>query len=247
MPRSTTPLSVPESDPRTCTRGARINALARVPFFAGLDHERLLRVDGRAIMRGMEAGQAIFLAGHPAERLYVVASGAVKLTGRTPDANEVLLDVLGPGSFLGTVPALGGETYAEDAWALTAGCVLAFTGGQFDAVLDEHPQVARSALAAVGQRLRTAQGRIERTAAASAPVRIASTLLMLADRLGIDQGGRIVIDVPLAREDLASMSGCAAETVSRSLATWSREGIIETGRRWVALRRPDVLAALADV
>jgi len=247
VPRSTTPLSVPESDPRTCSRGARINALARVPFFASLDHERLLRVDGRAMMRGMEAGQAIFLAGHPAERLYVVASGAVKLTGRTPDANEVLLDVLGPGSFLGTVPALGGETYAEDAWALTAGCVLAFSSAQFDAVLDEHPQVARSALAAVGQRLRTAQGRIERTAAASAPVRIASTLLMLADRLGIDQGERIVIDVPLAREDLASMSGCASETVSRSLATWSREGIIETGRRWVALRRPDVLAELADV
>ncbi|MFU8841188.1 MAG: cyclic nucleotide-binding domain-containing protein [Nitriliruptoraceae bacterium] len=43
----------------------------------------------------MEAGQSVFLAGHPAERLYVVESGAVKLTGRTPEANEVLLDVLG--------------------------------------------------------------------------------------------------------------------------------------------------------
>lgn len=198
-------------------------------------------------MRRLDAGQSIFFTEHPATRLYVVASGAVKLTGMTPDAKEVLLDVLGSGSFLGTLPALGGDTYAENAWALTAGCVLAFTGAQFDAVLDEHPQVARSALAAVGQRLRAAQERIERTSAASAPVRIASTLLMLADRLGIDQGERIVIDVPLAREDLASMSGCAAETVSRSLAIWSREGIIETGRRWVALRRPDVLAEVAGI
>ncbi|MFU8841189.1 MAG: helix-turn-helix domain-containing protein [Nitriliruptoraceae bacterium] len=70
---------------------------------------------------------------------------------------------------------------------------------------------------------------------------------MLADRLGIDQGERILIDVPLARDDLASMSGCASETVSRSLAMWSREGIIETGRRWVALRRPDALAEVAAV
>lgn len=241
MPRRT-PLSTPESDPRACSRGARVNALARVPFFAGLDHDRLHRVDERATMRGVEAGEAVFLADHRAERLYVVASGAVKLTSRTPDANEVLLDVLGPGSFLGTLPALGGETYAEDAWALTAGCVLAFTGAQFDTILDEHPSVARSALAAVGRRLRTAQERIERTASASASVRIASTLLMLADRLGIDQGERILIDVPLAREDLASMAGCAPETVSRSLAGWSRDGVVETGRRWVALRRPDVLA-----
>lgn len=240
-----TPLSIPESDPRTCSRGARLNALARVSFFAGLDHDQLHLIDGRAVMRGMEAGQALYLAGRPAGRLYVVASGAVRLTGTTPDGSEVLLDVLGPGSFLGALPALGGGTYAEDAWALTAGCVLAFSAEQFDAVLDEHPQVARSALAAVGRQLRAAQGRIERTAAATAPVRIASTLLMLADRLGVDQGERIVIDVPLAREDLASLSGCAAETVSRSLATWSRAGIIETGRRWVAVRHRAALAELA--
>ena len=39
----------------------------------------------------------------------------------------------------------------------------------------------------------------------------------------------------------------APETVSRSLANWSRDGIVETGRRWVALRRPDLLAEIAGV
>lgn len=241
-----TPLSTPDSDPRACSLGARVHALGRVPFFVDLGHDELHRVDDRAEMRGVDAGEAVFLTGHRAERLYVVASGAVKLTGTTPDGTDVLLDVLGPGAFLGTLPALGSETYAESAWALTPGCVLAFTGEQFDSVLDEHPAVTRSALAAVGARLRTAQARIERTASANASVRIASTLLVLADRLGVDQGDRVLIDVPLAREDLASMAGCAPETVSRSLAGWSRDGIVETGRRWVALRRPDELGAVAD-
>lgn len=202
MPRHTQ-LSIPESDPRTCSRGARVNALALVPFFAGLDHDRLHGVDGRAAIRGVEAGEAVFLADHRAERLYVVASGAVKLTSPTPDANESCWTSSGRARSWGPAGA-GGETYAEDAWALTAGCVLAFTGVQFDAILDEHPSVARSALAAVGRRLRTAQERIERPASASASVRIASTLLVLAARLGIDQGERVLVDVPLAREDLAS-------------------------------------------
>lgn len=246
VPRRT-PLSSPGSDPRACSLGARVNALARVPFFAGLDHETLHHVDARATMRGVDAGEAVFLAGQPAARLYVVATGAMKATGTTSEGAEVLLDVLGPGSFLGTLPALGGTTYAEDVWALTAGCVLAFTEAQFDAVLDEHPTVARAALAAVGQRLRATQRRIERTAEASAPARIASTLLMLATRLGVDQGDRILIDVPLAREDLASLAGCAPETVSRSLAAWSRDGVVESGRRWVALRRPEDLAEVAGI
>jgi CRP/FNR family transcriptional regulator, nitrogen oxide reductase regulator len=218
-----------------------------VAFFSGLDHDALHRVDARATMQGVDAGEAIHLAGHRADRLHVVATGAVKLTGTTPDGAEVLLDVLGPGSFLGTLPALGGATYAEDAWALTAGCVLGFTGDQFGAVLSEHPRVGRDALVAVGHRLRAAQERIERSASASAPVRIASTLLMLADRLGVVEDGRILIDVPLAREDLASLAGCAPETVSRSLASWARDGVVETGRRWVAIRRPQVLAELAGV
>jgi CRP/FNR family transcriptional regulator, nitrogen oxide reductase regulator len=242
-----TPLSRPESDPRTCSTGARVNALGRVPFFAGLDHASLQRVDGRANMQGIDADEAIYLAGHRAERLYVVATGAVKLTGTAPEGSEVLLDVLGPGSFLGTLASLGGETYGEDAWALTPGCLLSFSAGQFDAVLAEHPSVARHALAAVGARLRTAQRRIERTAAASAPGRIASTLLMLAERLGVDERDRILIDVPLAREDLASLAGCAPETVSRSLAGWSRDGVVDTGRRWVAIRRPAALAEAAGV
>lgn len=246
MPRRT-PLSIPESDPRACSRGARVNALAGVPFFAGLGHDALHRVDARALMQGMDAGEAVYLAGQPADRLHVVATGVVKLTGTGADGVEVLLDVLGPGAFLGTLPTLGGESYGEDAWALTSGCLLSFTPPQFDAVLDEHPTVARQALTTVGARLRTANERIRRTASTSAPTRVASTLLMLAERLGVDDGERILIDVPLAREDLASLAGCAPETVSRTLASWRREGLVDTGRRWVALRRPTRLGEIAGV
>jgi len=237
-----TPLSIPESDPRACSVGARVAALRSVPFFAGLDHDALHRLDGRTDMQGIDAGEAVYFAAHPAERLYVVATGVVKLTATSPEGTEVLLDVLGPGSFLGTLPALGGATYAEDAWALTPGCLLSFGARQFDAILTEHPSVARDALAAMGARLRAAQERIQRMAAAGASARIASTLLVLADRLGVPDGDRTVIDVPLAREDLASLAGCASETVSRALARWQRDGIVDTGRRWVALRRPEVLA-----
>lgn len=242
-----TPLSIPESDPRACSLGARVNALARVPFFAGLDHDALHQVDAAANMQGIRADEAVYLAKHRADRLYVVATGVVKLTGTTPDGTAVLLDVLGPGAFFGTLPALGGDTYAEDAWALTSGCLLSFTSDRFDAVLVGQPSVGRAALVAIGQRLRATQERIERMASASAPARIASTLVMLSGRLGVDDGGRVLIDVPLAREDLASLAGCAPETVSRSLAAWSRDGVVETGRRWVAVRQPDLLADLAGV
>lgn len=242
-----TPLTIPESDPRACSAGVRVNALARVPFFRGLDHDAVHEVDDLAVMHALEEGEAVHLAGHPADRLYVVATGAVRLSTTSADGDEVLLDVLGPGDWFGTLPALGGQVYADDAWGLTAGCLLSFTADRLDTVMERHPTVARQALATVGGRLQTTQERIRRTASAAAPARVAAVLLMLAERLGRAEDDRIVVDVPLARDDLASLAGCAPETVSRHLARWRREGHVDTGRRWVAVRRPDRLAEIAGI
>lgn len=240
-----TPLSITESDPRACSAGVRVNALARVPFFRGLDHNALHEVDDRATMHALDEGEAVHLAGDPADRLYVVATGSVRLSTTSGDGEELLLDVLGPGDWFGTLPALGGRVYSEDAWGLTAGCLLSFTADRLDTVMERHPMVARQALATVGGRLQTTQERIRRTASASTAARVAAVLLMLAERLGRAEDDRIVVDVPLARADLASLAGCAPETVSRHLARWQREGIVDTGRRWVAVRRPDSLAEVA--
>ena len=240
-----TPLTIPESDPRACSAGVRVNALARVPLFAGLDHEELHQLDDLAVMHAIDEGEAVYLAGQSADRLYVVATGAARLTAATADGDDVLLDVLGPGAYLGTLPVLGGEVYAEDAWGLTAGCLLSFSADRLDTVLERFPSVARQALVAVGGRLQTRQERIRRTASASAPARLAAVLLMLAERLGRIEDDRVVVDVPLSRDDLGSLAGCAAETVSRHLARWRREGIVDTGRRWVAVRRPALLAEIA--
>lgn len=240
-----TPLSIPESDPRACSQGARILALERSSLFGSLDHAQLHRVDAHASMRPMEAGEAIHLAGQPAERLHVIATGAVKLTGTTGEGTEVLLDVVGPGAFVGTLPNLGGRSYTDSAWALTAGCLLSFDAPGLEGVLREFPGVVRHALAAVGERLQIAQQRIQRAATSSARVRIAGTLLTLAEQLGVGEDERVLIDVPLARDDLASLAGCAAETVSRTLAAWQRDGVIDAGRRWVAIRDPAALAEVA--
>lgn len=233
--RRRSPVTVPSADPRTCGRDVRLRALARVPFFASLPHDALVDVDARCGMRGVQAGESVYLAGRPAARLYVVASGTAKLTRGTDHGEEVLLDVLGPGGFLGALPALGEERYAEDAWALTPGCLLSLTTADVDAVLRRYPAVAQEALAAVGRRLRRAEATLATARSATAEQRIADTLLLLADRLGVDRDGATLIDAPLSRDDLAGLAGCASETVSRVLARWEREGAIDSGRRWVAV------------
>src|SRR3546814_20699202 len=86
-------------------------------------------------------------------------------------------------------------------------------------------------------RLERAQSHIHAIATATSEQRVAAALVMLAERTGTPRKGSILLDVPLSRDDLASLTGTVSETVSRVLAQLRRDGVIETVRRWVDRNR----------
>src|SRR3546814_6820435 len=96
-------------------------------------------------------------------------------------------------------------------------------------------------------RLERAQSHIHAIAAATSEQRVAAALVMLAERTGTPRKGSILLDVPLSRDDLASLTGTVSETVSRVLAQLRRAGVIETGRRWVSVTDLDTLRHRAAI
>ncbi|HLS33050.1 MAG TPA: helix-turn-helix domain-containing protein, partial [Brevibacterium sp.] len=69
------------------------------------------------------------------------------------------------------------------------------------------------------------------------PQRVATALLRLADKLGEDRGREgTMLEVPLSRADLAGLARSTPESVSRIMSRWKKDGLIDSGRRWTALR-----------
>jgi CRP/FNR family transcriptional regulator, nitrogen oxide reductase regulator len=56
----------------------------------------------------------------------------------------------------------------------------------------------------------------------------------------------VLIDLPLARQDLAEMSGTTRYTASRTLSRWEQEGIVMSTRTRVVIRAPHRLVVIAD-
>ncbi len=229
------PLSMPNPDPQACSLAMRIAVCQRVPLFADLDAQQLAQVNRHCQARNFDAGARIYVEGDAATHLYVVAIGAVKTTRLAADGRESLIDLLTPGDFFGALPALGQRRYVDSATALTPACLLGLDAPEYDAVMREIPQVAVATLKGVAQRLTQSQQSIHMLAGAPLGQRLAALLLVLADKVGKDRGNALLLDVPLAREDLAAMAGAATESVSRLLSQWQREGWIDAGRRWVAI------------
>lgn len=242
--RRNTPLKPEDIEPQMCTIHTRLDILSRVPFFAGLSNEAVAEVNQLFHEHGYELGQPIYYAGDPATRLYVVAVGKVKLLQHTLSGQDVLLDILTPGEFFGSLSVLGDETYPDTALAQTMACILAIAAADFQAVLKRYPSVTVTALETVARRLKAAHEMIRQLSAHSVEHRIAAALLKLAEKLGEPQPEGLLIQMPLSRQELAELTGTTVETASRVMSQFQKDSLIRTGRQWVAIADKLRLAAI---
>ena len=222
--------------PHRCPRPVRMYVLARTPYFLDLTEEALDSIDRRMRANSWAADSLLYHAGEPAEALYVVAEGRVKLSQVTAAGTETVTDILGPGDLFGAMGALGEPYHLQTATALVGSCALRIAQDDFRAVLAEHPRVGLRVLDDVAARLARAQSDIGGQTTDTVAQRVATALLRLADKLGEDRGsGGTMLEVPLSRADLAGLARSTPESVSRVMSRWKKDGIIDSGRRWTAL------------
>lgn len=237
-----TPVSVSEAH---CSPADVRRILHGTPFFRDLPIEEIPTVAAVFRQRHYAAGDPIYHAGDDATRLLIVAAGTVRIVRPTIDGQDVLLDFASPGTVFGSLQVLGDATYTDDATALTGSCILQATPEAFQSLLARYPAAAMATLGFVSERLREAHGTIEGLSAHPVPRRVAATLIKLADRVGREREGDVLIDMPLSRQDLADMTGATVETASRVMSDLKGRGIVDSGRRWASIVDREALERIA--
>lgn len=104
--------------------------------------------------------------------------------------------------------------------------------------LHDEPLAAAAACARQDRYRELATERVER--------RVARALLRLVAQIGRPEEDGVTVAAPLARQDLAEMTGTTLFTVSRILSAWEGQGIVSTGRERVTLRDSALLARIAE-
>ena len=222
--------------PHQCPAPVRLGVLARSAYFHGLDEQALERVDHRMRTLTIPADAPVFRAGEPADALYVVAEGRMRIAEDTASGSVVVTDILGPGQMFGAMSSLGDPVHQRTATALVGSCLLRIGQEAFREVMVENPVVGLRVVDDLAARLSRAQSDMGRQSTATVEQRVARALLRLADSLGEDRGAQgLLLEVPLSRADLAGLARSTPETVSRVMSALRREGIIDSGRRWTSI------------
>lgn len=198
---------------------ARGQAVCRV-----LDCVALAEFKRLGLTMRLRAGQTLFREGDPATRVFTLTLGTLKLYKLLPDGRRHVVGFMYPGDFLGI--SIDDE-HAFSAELIEHAQLCCFTRSRFEAFLSDHPALERELYRMAAHELGAAQQQLVLLGRKTATERLASFLLVLADRadkLGDQKSG--IVELPMNRADIADYLGLTKETVSRIFSAFRADRLI---------------------
>ena len=159
-----------------------------------------------------------------------MADGQVKVVLIGEDGREVILSVLGEGTFFGEMALLDDRPRSAHVIAMEDSILLLLRRDDFQARLRQSPAVAISLLSELSGRLRLADEKIGALVLLDVNGRVAALLLRLAQ----DEGGDRITK-KLTHNTIAQMIGSSRETVSRTMRNLVNREIIQVSRKEIVL------------
>ena len=219
--------------------------VSRVPIFRGLSPEQQLEVARFARPVKASAGDQVMAAGERSPRLYVIHSGQLRVVQLLGNGSEHVLRLLGPGEVLGEESFVLGRRPSHYAYAEAEAQLCTFRHADLAGLVSKFPDIAMKMLQVQSERLASAELRLAAMSGADVQSRLAAYLLDLPSKV---EAGEVLVELPMAKKDLASHLGTKPETLSRRLRELSDRGILELrGRRGIVLRDVDALLAGASI
>jgi len=223
----------------------RLELLRRVPIFDGLDERQLQALDRRLLAKHFSRDQIVFEEGRPAQGLYVVARGSVRIFKSSAEGREQVLAIERPGNTVAEIPLFDGGPYPASVSAVEDSELLFLSRQDFDALCREHPQVPVKVLTAVGRRLRQLVAIIEELSFRTVRHRLAALLLDEAEKNGRRTPEGIQFTLTATNQEIASVIGTVRELVSRTLGQFEGAAVIERRGRDILVPNLNALRALA--
>jgi CRP/FNR family cyclic AMP-dependent transcriptional regulator len=197
-------------------------------------------------------GAELFSKGSPADVVFAVLTGLVKVHSARAGSDPVLVELAGPGDLVGYADfsdADGTRSQLFQATALTNTCVALFTRHQISEVLKGlEPEALLKIAEAINSMWSSVVYRYATFLGMSLRKRLEIVLGELAERFGAPDSRGTLLLPELAQEELAEMIGSSRPMVSKLLTEMTERGLlIRDGRRHIliAAQKPASAAAVA--
>jgi len=225
---------------RDLTEEDRASLIRRLDFGSSLNDSLVSDLARNSVVLDFRRRRFIYRAGEPADCLYAIIHGRIKLCRIENDTSrEAVIDILPEGSLFGesALYSAAGQR-ANSAVAYENSRLLRIQVANFKRGMAEDDELHDYTFRLIGQRLDHAERRLADFALNAIPARLDRLLAEFSDRYGVTEAEGVLIDIPLPHREIASIVGSTRESVTVRLNAMRREGTIEFVNRRILIKRP---------
>jgi CRP/FNR family transcriptional regulator len=210
-------------------------------IFQNLEAEEVEALSRQALRRKWKTGQTLFSQGDPADGMFLIKGGRVKLSKVLEDGTELTLDIRKAGDFVGENMFSEEVHYPVSAYCLEDTLTCGFSRSQFEQLVLQHPKVGLQIIKNLSERISWLTRRVGSLAVTNIEDRLYRVLTSVAKEHGTMSPQGTAIQFPLTHEDLSFLTGAHRVSITRAMKALKAAGkIIHKDKRLIL---PDLKTA----
>lgn len=202
-----------------------LNTLRQCPLFADMAPRDLEDIATTCETIRLDKSETLFRENEKALGFYIVQQGAIHLHRLTADGHEQVIAVFRPFNCFAEICLTTFHSYPADAVALEPSVVVLVRKADFRGLIMRTPELALRMLASMSFHLKHLLQTMEDQKFKRIESRLSHHLLRLCPM--IERENNAVVRLNSSKKILAGQLGVSSETLSRSLARFRREKLIE--------------------
>ena len=186
----------------------------------------------RGQIRSFPKNTVFINEGDRGDSLFIIVSGRVKVYVSDNQGREMILDIHGPGQYVGEM-ALDGRPRSASVMTLEATACAMVTREMLKEAIIADPDLAMSLIEELIDRARIATDTIKNLALMDVYGRVARLLLSLAR----ERDGKLVVPERMTQQDIADRVGASRDMISRFFKDLTTGGYVTVVDRQITLNR----------
>jgi len=222
---------MPSSEPTS--NGHLLRSGGEWNWIHGLSEKAFEATNRCSRVKQLATGETIYRHAQPAEALYQLLSGRVRLYNFSAAGKELLYIYLEPGDCFGELGLIDGRPHHHEATAEGDVSLAVIGKSEMTQLRETFPEINSQLLQLLAKRTRRIYELLEDAFLRDVPRRLAQRICKLGEALQQQQNaaGESLL-LHCSHEDLAKMVGSSRQSVTTIMKAWERDGLLrqEYGR-----------------
>ena len=219
-----------------------LKTLKNITLFSSLAEDQLQEIGSIISEKKYRKNEVVFHQGDPGSVLFIIQSGAVKISLLDGQGKEVILKMLYENDFFGEMSLLDGNFRSATITAIEDTVALKIYREDFIRLIQRFPSLALNMLVALSRRMRKADEKIASLTFSDAYGKTARVLLDLLEKeKGASEKASDSLELSFSRQEMANMAGISRETFTRILHEFQVRGCLRVEGKKIVIQDESIL------